>query len=185
MKLTNNTPTFITGNAGKVREFEQILGFKLNTEKINLTEIQSTNVSEVTKYKVQQAFELLKKPVIVEDTGLYIDDINGFPGALIKFYMRDIGCAGISAYHKLSTARAETVIGYHNGTEIKLYKGVINGKIANEPRGSNGFGWDMIFIPDGKRQTFAEMTDYEKNAVSMRKLALNKLKQDLTNDLEN
>ena len=182
--MTQNAITFVTGNSNKVREFEQILGVKLENEAMDLDEIQSTDVSEVTLHKVRQAYEILKKPLIVEDTGLYIDDINGFPGALIKFYMRDVGCNGISAYHQLSPARAETVIGYHNGSEIQLFKGVIRGKISQSPRGSNGFGWDTIFIPEGKYNglTFAEMADYEKNAVSMRRIALNKLKSALQSE---
>jgi XTP/dITP diphosphohydrolase len=182
--MTQDAITFITGNKNKVREFEQILGVKLENNSMKLDEIQSTDVSEVTLHKVRQAYKILKKPLIIEDTGLYIDDINGFPGALINFYMRDIGCAGIAAYHKLSPAKAETVIGYHNGKEIQLFKGVIKGKIAIEPRGSNGFGWDTIFIPEGKYggRTFAEMADYEKNSVSMHKIALNKLQSVLKSD---
>ena len=179
MVSTDETPTFITGNKGKVREFEQILEVKLDNESLELDEIQSTDVAEVTLHKVRQAYEMLKRPVLVEDTGLYIEDINGFPGALIKFYMRDVGCAGICAYHQLSHARAETVIGYHNGDEIQLFKGVIRGSISTRPLGGNGFGWDTIFIPEGHSRTFAQMTSEEKNAISMRRIALNNLKGEL------
>jgi XTP/dITP diphosphohydrolase len=182
MVTTVESPVFVTSNVNKVKEFEKILGIKLENKSLELDEIQSTDVSEVTLHKVKQAYELLKKPVIVEDTGLYIDDINGFPGALIKFYMRDVGCAGICAYHQLSQARAETVIGYHNGETVQLFKGCIKGKISTRPIGSNGFGWDCIFIPEKQHKTFAEMTDIEKNKHSMRCIALNKFKSGLFND---
>ena len=170
-------PVFITGNANKVREFEQILETKLNYQKMDLVEIQSTDVSEVTMAKVKEAYNKLKRPVIVEDTGLFIYDINDFPGALIKFYMRDLGCDGICRFHAGSYARAETVIGYHNGNDIQLFKGVIKGTLAIEPIGSYGFGWDTIFIPNGQRKTYAQMTPEEKNATSMRRLALEEFKK--------
>jgi XTP/dITP diphosphohydrolase len=176
MVSTDKAPTFITGNKNKVREFEQMLEVKLENEPMELDEIQSTNVEDVSIHKAHQAYEILKQPVIVEDTGLYIEDINGFPGALIKFYMRDIGCAGICSYHQLSKARAETVISYHDGNIIRVFKGEIKGSISTKPLGDNGFGWDTIFIPEGHSKTFAQMTTDEKNAISMRHIALNKLK---------
>lgn len=169
-------PLFITGNENKVREFEEILQVKLNFKKEDLVEIQSTDVSEVTTAKVKEAYCKLNRPVIVEDTGLYIDDINGFPGALIKFYLRDLGCEGLCNYYAGSTARAETIIGYHNGNCIRLFKGVIEGKIANKPIGNNGFGWDKIFIPIGQSKTYAQMTSEEKNSNSMRRKALDSFK---------
>jgi XTP/dITP diphosphohydrolase len=170
-------PLFVTGNKNKVREFEQILEMKLNYKKEDLVEIQSTDVSEVTAAKVKEAYNKLNRPVIVEDTGLYIDDIKGFPGALIKFYLRDLGCEGLCNYYAGSKARAETVIGYNNGNSIRLFKGVIEGIIANDPIGNNGFGWDKIFIPNGQSKTYAQMTPEEKNDTSMRRLALEEFKK--------
>jgi|SaaInlStandDraft_7_1057024.scaffolds.fasta_scaffold72640_2 non-canonical purine NTP pyrophosphatase (RdgB/HAM1 family) len=171
-------PIFITGNSDKLKEFEEILEIKLTNKKIDLIEIQSTDVEAVTIHKVKEAYKLLKKPVIIEDTGLYIYDINNFPGALIKFYMRDLGCEGICKFHAGSYAYAETVIGYHNGNTIKLFKGVVKGKIACEPRGKNGFGWDKVFIPNNQQnKTYAQMTTTEKNSCSMRYNALELFKK--------
>lgn len=169
-------PVFVTGNVDKVREFEEILKIKLNNKKIDLVEIQSTNVSDVTKHKVKEAFDKIGKPVIVEDTGLFIYDINDFPGALIKFYLRDLGCDGICRFHAGSYARAETVIGYYNGNQMRLFKGSVKGTLAIEPKGTNGFGWDNIFIPNGQSKTYAEMTADEKNKYSMRRIALEEFK---------
>lgn len=169
-------PVFVTGNADKVREFEEILKIKLNNKSIDLVEIQSTNVSDVTKHKVKEAFDKIGKPVIVEDTGLFIYDINDFPGALIKFYLRDLGCDGICRFHAGSYARAETVIGYYNGNQMRLFKGSVKGTLAIEPKGTNGFGWDNIFIPNGQSKTYAEMTADEKNKYSMRRIALEEFK---------
>lgn len=177
VETCEDRPLFVTGNANKVREFEEILKIKLNNKSIDLVEIQSTNVSDVTKHKVKEAFDKIGKPVIVEDTGLFIYDINDFPGALIKFYLRDLGCDGICRFHAGSYARAETVIGYYNGNQMRLFKGVVKGTLAIEPKGTNGFGWDKIFIPNGQSKTYAEMTADEKNKYSMRRIALEEFRR--------
>ena len=94
------TVTFLTGNKNKVEEAQKILGnkFKVINKKIDLPEIQSTEVEEVIKEKVQTAYDQLKEPVFAEDTGVYIDNMNGFPGALIKFYFDKLKNIGISEF---------------------------------------------------------------------------------------
>lgn len=77
--------------------------------------------------------------------------------------------------YEQSAATAETCIGYFDGNECHLFCGVVMGQIVRIPRGSGGFGWDPIFMPDGWDKTFAEMSE-EKNLVSMRKLAVAQLK---------
>lgn len=167
----------VTGNENKAREFEEILGFKLGRANLDLEEIQSVQVEKVIINKTKQAFGIIGKPVIAEDTGLYFDSWNGLPGALAKLFDKTIG------YRKLCGllgsergAKAQTVVGYFDGNDYRSFIGEINGTIAESPRGKNGFGWDMIFIPEGHSKTFAEMENGEKNRVSMRKIALEKLR---------
>lgn len=174
--MVNDNIIFITGNKNKVREFEEILEVNINHKNINLLEIQTTSVKDVVNNKLESAYNKIKKPVIVEDTGLYINEINYFPGALIKFYLRDLTKQGICKYHGNSKASVETIIGYYDGNKKKLFSGITYGIISNEPLGDNGFGWDSIFIPYQMNKTFAEMDKNEKNNCSMRRKALEKFK---------
>ena len=173
--------TFLTGNVKKLQEAQKILGNKFIVEnvKLDLPEIQSTNVEDVIKEKVKAAYKKLKKPCFAEDTGVYIDNMNGFPGALIKFYFESVGNKGISKFNGGSNAYAETIIGYHDGNDVHFFKGRVNGRIAEMPQGE-GFGWDPIFIPlinPRNDKSFAEMSINEKNKVSMRGKAFRNFKK--------
>lgn len=171
---------FVTGNHQKLKEFEEILGFKLNHSDLDLDEIQSAEVEEVARHKAKQAYEILKQPVIVEDTGLYFEELNGLPGALIKMFVKKLPLDKIcSLVGENRKARAMTCICFFDGEEIKTFIGETEGEIAKEPRGTNGFGWDPIFIPRGYEKTFAELSDEEKTARFMRKEAIKKLKAHL------
>lgn len=171
---------FATSNHQKLKEFESILGIKLNHSDLDLDEIQSVDVEEVAIHKAKQAYELLKEPVIVEDTGLYLEELNGLPGALIKFFVKKLTLEQICSLIKENrSATAVICIAYFNGQELKTFKGETKGEIAKEPKGTNGFGWDPIFIPEGYSQTFAEITSEEKEDKFMRKEAIKKLKHNI------
>lgn len=170
---------FVTGNEHKLKEARSILkNFTINKKKVDLPEIQSTSVEEVIKNKLDVGKKIMKSSkFFVEDTGLYIEKLNGFPGALIKFYYEHLKNDGISKQTGGSNCYAETIIGYYDGKNKYFFKGKINGKIAKNPKGNNGFGWDKIFIPKGYSKTFAELTDTEKNKLSMRKKAFENMKK--------
>jgi len=169
---------FISGNQGKISELSSILSpINVISKDIDLPEIQTTEVEEVVKDKVMTAWKEVKSPLFVEDTGLYITSspMNGFPGALIKFYYKKLGVKGISKINGGNSAYAESVIGYHDGNSVHMFKGTVKGTIAAVPQeGPHGFGWDAIFIPDEnnpQRLSFAQMPAEMKNAVSMRRKA--------------
>ncbi len=133
--------------------------------KIDLPEEQEIEVDKIIESKVRVAYNEIKQPVIVEDTGLYFEAMNGFPGALIKWVLKSMGNEGaIKMINGMEhrKAYAKTSIGYFDGKEFQVFSGIINGKINNEPIGDKGFGWDMIFIPENCEKTFAEMSDEEK-----------------------
>lgn len=166
-----------TTSGDKLSEFQEILGFKPRRTNLPFYEIQAIEVEKVVEHKTKQAFEEIKKAVICEDTGLYLKEWNGLPGALAKIFEKTIGWEGICKILKGSReAKAQTVIGFCDNKGYKSFKGEISGEIAKSPRGENGFGWDTIFVPKGSDKTFAEMSPEEKNSVSMRKIALEKLK---------
>lgn len=184
----SNIIIFISGNKNKFNEINNIIREKGNNRiniiriKYDLDEIQSMDSNTVIKHKVHQAYKMVNAPVIVEDTSLEIENMNNFPGALIKFYLKSIGVEGISNRDGGSNATAKTTIGYYDGENEYYFVGKLKGKISNSPAGNNGFGWDKIFIPDGmNNKTFAEMTNEEKNTVSMRKKAVLAMLEKLCN----
>ena len=167
----------VTSNENKFKEFKEILGFRLKHTNLDLDEIQTIDVKKVVEHKAKQAFNKIKKPVIVEDTGLYFEAWNGLPGALAKQFDKTIGYRKLCRLLKTNRrAKAETVVGYYDGKNYLSFSGEIWGRISSEPKGETGFGWDIIFIPKGYNRTFAQLAN-EKNKISMRKIALEKLRK--------
>ncbi len=171
--------TFVTGNKNKLKEVEEILGIKLKHQDIDLHEIQEVSVECVVEHKAKKAYELINKPVVVEDTGLCFDAFNGFPGALIKWMLKYAGkeniCKILNGFSR--NAKAVCAVGYYDGKNFQVFNGEIDGKIIDFPRGESSFGWDFIFIPKGQDKTFAEMSLEEKNKISHRSKAWKKFKE--------
>ena len=171
---------FVTGNANKVREAGDILGVTLEQVEVGgIFEMQTQDIEELVNHKCQQAYDLLKCPVLVEDSGLLFNAWNGLPGALVKWFECSVGCEGMLKMLQSFEDRDATAVccfAIHDGKNIRIARGEIEGAIATEIREGNGFGWDVIFIPDGYERTFAEMLQEDKNAISHRKKALENLK---------
>ena len=166
---------FVTSNEGKRREAEAVLGFALRHRPLDLVELQSLDLHEVVRSKAAAAFELIKAPVLVEDTGLELLGLGGFPGPLIRWLLASVGPSGICRIaHAFSDPRAvaRCVTCAADGSQTVVGEGAVFGTIAQEPRGAGGFGWDSAFIPgDGDGRTFGEMDEDEKNAISHRRKA--------------
>lgn len=169
--------TFITGNIDKIREANLVLDTKLNTKNIDLMEIQSLDVEEVIKHKVKQAYEIIKSPVIVEDTGLYIDNLNGFPGAFIKFYYNQLGLEKMIEFSANSTATAKSCIGYYDGINFACFVGEARGHISDTIlKGDFNHAWDPIFIPINHTNSYAQMSREYKTSICHRGDAFRQLK---------
>lgn len=169
----------ITGNAGKAQELASILNCTVECHKLDLPEIQSLNVAEVALKKAEAAYALTGEPVIVDDTGMSIEALEGFPGALVSWMLDTTGIEGLLKLMDGQTNRAATVstaIGYADENGVQVFLGELSGTIPSGVRGEGGFGYDPIFIPQGHSKTFAEMSAAEKDAISMRKLAVEKLR---------
>lgn len=169
---------FITGNKGKFDEASKIIN-NLEQKDLDLAEIQSLDPKVIIQAKLEEANKNRGGNIVVEDGGLYIESLNGLPGPLIKWFMKALdndGLYKITESTENKKAEAKVIIGvkFENGT-VEFFEGSISGTIVS-PRGENGFGWDKIFQPDGFNKTFAEMTLEEKNEISMRKVAFQKLK---------
>ncbi|CAM1508527.1 Fc.00g053750.m01.CDS01 [Cosmosporella sp. VM-42] len=172
------TVNFITGNANKLKEVKAILEpeIEVRSEALDLEEVQGT-LEEVTEYKVRKAAELIRGPVIVEDTALCFNALSGLPGPYIKWFMTSIGHQGLNnllAAYADKSAEAVCTFGYcaGPGEEPILFQGRCPGKIV-PPRGPPDFGWDAVF--EYEDQTYAEMDKVEKNKISHRARALTKL----------
>lgn len=167
---------FLTGNQGKLSEATSIIP-EIEGIEIDLPEVQEIDAKKIIENKLKEAAKHLEDNLIVEDTSLYLDGLGGLPGPLIKWFMKTIGNEGLVKIADSfgNKAEARTWIGYLNNGKVEFFEGVIKGTIV-EPRGENGFGWDAIFQPEGYEKTFAEMTMEEKNELSMRKIAFQRLK---------
>ncbi len=170
---------FVTGNKGKYLEVKEIFSLK-NIEVIQNSdgypELQHDDLEPIAAYGAKWAAEQFKMPVMVDDSGLFIDTLNGFPGPYSAFVETHLGNPGILKLmenEKNRKAAFKSVIGYcEPGIESTVFTGIVEGQIAHEERGNEGFGFDPIF--EYKGRTFAEMGNEEKNLVSHRRRALDK-----------
>jgi len=171
---------FVTRNINKFNEARRVLAeYKIAVAMLRLKtiEIQDDDVENIARMRAIDALEKSNLPLIVEDAGLFIKSLNGFPGPYSSYVYRTIGSRGIL---KLMgdvddrSAQFRSVVAYCSPKEqVRLFRGVADGKIATEARGSSGFGFDPIFEPEGGGgKTFAEMTIEEKNRLSHRSKAL-------------
>jgi non-canonical purine NTP pyrophosphatase (RdgB/HAM1 family) len=174
--------TIVTGNPGKVRELEAMAMGKLNfaMHDLDIDEIQSLELEKIVKDKAEKAYIQIKAPVIVDDVAAGLSSLNGLPGPFIKFFNKELG---EDALYRLARSKDDTVIvtciaAYYDGEQLILGKGTIKGK-AVSPRGSNGFGFDSVVVPEGQKRTMAEMSEEEKMKVSHRGKAFRSLLQQL------
>ena len=174
----------ITSNSGKFSEIKSVIPF-LERLDIDLQEIQDIIPENVVRSKLIEGVKNQKCNLMVEDTSLHLSCMNGFPGPLVKWLLKSVGAEGI--YNMVvsfnnTDAEARCTIGYasQNG-DFHFFEGSIKGKIVS-PRGNikTSFGWDSIFMPDGKNKTFAEMSESEKTSISHRGIAARKLAEFLS-----
>ncbi len=174
---------FVTSNAGKAREASQFLSRPVESHPLELLEIQSLSFDEVVRAKAIAAANRLGTAVLVDDSGLSFPAWNGFPGPFTRWTLEAAGLEGLAQMAGLLPGRraeAVAVLGVARPGDrpgaVVVAEGRVLGTIAASPRGSNGFGWDPIFVPDGGDRTWAEMAGEEKNALSHRGRAFAALK---------
>ena len=168
---------FITGNKGKVKTAKSVFP-DLRQVDIELPEIQELNSKQIIEEKLREASKNSNEKLICDDASLEIKCLNGFPGPLIKWFLKALKPQGIYEIVKDKDKKAicRITIGYADGNNILFFEEIMNGEIVS-PRGDNGFGFDCLFKPDGYDKTLAEMSFKEKSSISIRTKALLKLKQ--------
>lgn len=172
---------FLSSNPYKINEIGSLLKlFAVDLEAVStkIHEIQSEDMKEIVFDKAIKGFREIGRPFFVEQTGLYIKDFANLPGGLTQIFWDSLQADKFCEYFsktRTSIVTATTVLGYCDGKNIHIFEGQIDGVIVPEPRGDSAFQWDCVFQPNGYTQTFAEMGDM-KNEISMRRIALEKLK---------
>lgn len=125
----------------------------------------------VLRAKARCAWESVRRPVIVEETGLELAALNGFPGPLVKWMLEAVGAEGIARTALAAgepRARAVCLLMWTDGGQTLLARGETAGDLVVPPRGGNGFGWDPVFRPAGDLRTYGELPDEEKDRLGHR-----------------
>lgn len=185
-----NTIVFATNNAHKLREMRQIMGKEWRV--LSLDEIGChADIAETADtlegnalIKARYVKDHFGYDCFADDTGLFVDALNGAPGVYSARYAGEQHDAVANMHLILKnmdgiadrSARFRTVVALIEGDEVKFFEGVCEGNIATEPAGDNGFGYDPVFMPDNcQGKTFAQLSESEKNAISHRGRAMQKL----------
>lgn len=170
--------TFASTNQNKYREVQSILsshGIIVDFAQVNLVEVQSDSLEEIAREKAKSAFAHVGRPVIVEDDGLFVDALKGFPGQYSSFVYKTIGNEGILKLLAGSAGRSasfRSLIAFYDGRSLSISEGRVDGSISDKMT-EGGWGYDPIFIPGGTGLTFAQLKD-KKNEYSHRRKALEK-----------
>jgi XTP/dITP diphosphohydrolase len=184
LKFNGRVIFFATNNFNKFNEARRVLAeYKIASAmlRVKTAEIQSDKLSEIAQKSSIDAFMRCHLPLIVEDAGLFVDALRGFPGPYAAYVYKTISNPGLLKLMegvKDRKAKFQSVIAYCDGHSAPVcFEGEAAGKISNEERRGNGkagFGFDPIFQPAGSARTFAEMTVEEKNGLSHRAKAVRK-----------
>lgn len=181
MSLKGKVAFFVTTNLHKFKEARQVLakhGVATALLKVEAIEIQDDNLEKIAKVSVRDAVKKSGLPVLVEDAGLFLESLNGFPGSYSSYVYRTLGTKGILKLMEGIAKRSAyfySVVAFYSPERAspKCFYGKVEGKITLEELGNQGFGFDPIFEPKGGAgKTFAEMTTTEKNKFSHRAQAL-------------
>lgn len=184
LKLKCRIVFFVTNNFNKFNEARRVLGeyrIAVGMLRVKTAEIQGDKIEEIAQASVIEASKNCNLPIIVEDAGLFIEALRGFPGPYAAYVYKTIGNAGLVRLMENAenrNAKFQSAIAFCNGyTAPVCFEGEASGKITKEERKEKGksvFGFDPIFQPLGSVKTFAEMTIGEKNDFSHRAKAFRK-----------
>lgn len=170
---------FVTTNEGKYAEISRMLedrGHEAEHIPISYPEVQADSLEMVAIQGILWLMDRYDRPILIDDSGLFIDSLKDFPGIYSSFVFSSIGCDGILDLMRgveNRSARFECCLGFRElGKDPVLFKENSEGTISAVKRGEKGFGFDPIFIPSGYDKTFAEMAIDQKNELSHRGKAL-------------
>lgn len=185
---------FVTSNTHKFNEInilfqKEALKYELEQLSLPTIEIQASSVKEVALFKLKSIHEKIHNSYFIEDAGFFVDHpLNGFPGVYSSYVMKTIGNEGLlKLIHNFDETEAHFIsviaLYFKPLDEILCFEGMVKGKVAKVMRGSSGFGYDPIFLPNEiPNKTFAELSTEEKNNISHRGKAWRKFISFLKNN---
>ncbi len=169
---------FVTSNRHKFEEISHLFkasGLELEWKEMRYDEMQEDYTELISFKSCIQLSKALKGSFFLEDTGLYVNALSGFPGPYSAYVSRTLGNDGIlRLLDDDRRATFKTVVSYFDGSKVRQFGGIVNGSIATEVSGSGGFGFDPIFIPSGYKKTLGQMSIDEKNSTSHRARAISR-----------
>lgn len=173
--------TFVTGNAGKAAELRAQLkprGIAVAQDDRGYPEIQADTLRAVAEAGARHLLaEGLRPPFVLEDSGLFVAALRGWPGVYSRHALDTVGIPGLlrlmaDVEREMRTAAFQACLAYADAAgKVHLFEGACPGRIADRPAGTGGFGFDPVFIARGHDRTFAELDPAEKAAASHRGLA--------------
>ncbi|MBS4034123.1 MAG: RdgB/HAM1 family non-canonical purine NTP pyrophosphatase [Ignavibacterium sp.] len=195
--MTQKRILIATTNKGKMEDIREI--FKdLNLKILSLLDfdnypevIEDAGTFEANAIKkAKAAYDLFKLPVIADDSGLSVEQLDGAPGVISARYTGENATdeqnnkkliAELEKFSEPYLAKYICIAVYYDGNNLKIVNGDCKGRIIRQGRGTNGFGYDPYFIPDGYELTMGELSLQEKNKISHRLKAFEQLKEILIN----
>lgn len=160
---------FVTGNPEKAEHFARHIGLDISHAPADLEEIQSLNSLEIIEHKARQAYQQIQKPVLVEDVEFAFHALGGLPGPFIKFFVQaedgaENLCRILDGFSDRG-ATASCTYAYFDGQKLTTFVGKIDGVVAEHPRGTQGYGYDIVFEPigfDGKTAGELSRSEYDQ-----------------------
>lgn len=170
----------ITGNKNKAKDIQEMLGFPIEVKDLHLIEVQSMDLEVIIRHKAEEAFKKIKKPLIVEDVGLFLDAWNGFPGPFIRYVEDIVGYETLLKMMESEKNRKATVriaVGYHDGKKVQIFWGDLKGNISRSIYKGKGWGFGPILKVGTSDKTYSELPVHIQHQISHRGKAIRKLKK--------
>ena len=173
----------VTSNSGKVEELSSILepfGHSASQLNVECPEIQTSSLEDVVDFGLDWlASKNVQTPLIIDDAGVFVEALKNFPGVYSRYVYDTIGLSGIlrqmeGVENRAATFRCVLGLILDDGSKHK-FVGECKGNLIHEMKGTGGFGYDPIFVPEGYDKTFLELSSEDKNKVSHRGSAMKKL----------
>jgi XTP/dITP diphosphohydrolase len=168
---------FVTSNEHKYKEAENLFkkhGIEISWINMKYEEIQAGDNEIICRDSCMKLNQVLEPPFFIDDTGLYIRSLNGFPGPFASYVQDTLGNRIIIQIASGSDAFFKTVISFSRESKIYQFIGILKGHISEKETDGNKFGYDPIFVPEGYNRTLAQLSTGEKNSISHRGKALDK-----------
>ena len=172
--MSKDKIVLVTQNKHKLAELTPLFAeynVRFDTTDLEKHEIRSQDVEQIALAAARHAHESLNRPVVVDDTGLFVSSLSDFPGSYAAYVLQTIGYRGILRLLEGvqdRSARFVTAVAFCDEGTLRSFVGEMPGIISQSPAGASGFGYDPIFIPSGFSCTYAQLSLSEKIRVSHR-----------------